>query len=154
MINLKALEENQVPAYFEKLWTDYRNELVGAGFSEGYAEENIQYTKKRVLPEGILAPGNHIFYVYSDFDLVGKLWLATKELDAKTEWFVFDIETFSNFRGKGFGREIMKAAEKYVLDSGGTAISLSVFGNNSIARKLYESLEYETIRLELKKKLH
>lgn len=140
MINLKALEENQVPAYFEKLWTDYRNELVGAGFSEGYAEENIQYTKKRVLPEGILAPGNHIFYVYSDFDLVGKLWLATKELDAKTEWFVFDIETFSNFRGKGFGREIMKAAEKYVLDSGGSAISLSVFGNNSIARNFMNLL--------------
>ena len=154
MINLKALEENQVPDYFEKLWIDYRDELVGAGYSEDYAEENIQYTKNSLLPEGILAPGNHIFYVYSDFDLVGKLWLATKELDAETEWFVYDVETVSDFRGKGFGREIMKAAEKYVLDSGGSAISLSVFGNNSIARKLYESLEYETVRLELKKKLH
>jgi len=153
MINLKALEENQFVGYFEKLWIDYRDELVGAGYSEGYAEENIQHNKNRVLPEGILAPGNHIFYAYSDFDLVGKLWLANKEPDAKTEWFVYDIETFSDFRGKGFGREIMKAAEKFVLDSGGTAISLSVFGNNSIARKLYESLEYETIRLELKKKL-
>ncbi|MEY4970247.1 MAG: hypothetical protein RLZZ277_478, partial [Actinomycetota bacterium] len=51
----------------------------------------------------------------------------------------------------GFGRAIMQAAEKIVRDAGGDSISLSVFGNNSVARNLYESLGYQTLRVAMKK---
>jgi ribosomal protein S18 acetylase RimI-like enzyme len=153
MIELRALLPEEIAPYFDGLWSDYRKELIAAGYSEGYAEENVQQSKKAVLPDGILNPGNHIFYAYSGKDKVGKIWLTTATREGKVDWSIYDVETFFDFRGKGFGREIMVAAEDFVRMSGGDAISLSVFGNNTAARNLYESLNYETIRVGMKKQL-
>ena len=153
MIELKELTEEEIAPYFQELWEAYRAELIAAGFSQGYAEENVETNKKAVFPNGVLQPGNFIFYAFSGNDRVGKLWLTTATRDGKVDWSIYDIETFSEFRGKGFGRQIMVEAEKFVRDSGGDSISLSVFGNNTAARNLYESLNYETIRVGMKKSL-
>lgn len=152
-IELRELADNQIPPYFEELWEKYRAELIEAGFSPGYADENVEQSKKSLTPNGEPEPGNYIFYAYSENRMVGQLWLASKERDGKREWSIFDIETFSDFRGEGFGRAIMLAAEEYVRDAGGDAISLSVFGKNTVARKLYESLDYQTLRVGMKKVL-
>jgi ribosomal protein S18 acetylase RimI-like enzyme len=48
----------------------------------------------------------------------------------------------------------MLEAEDYVRSKNGASISLSVFGNNVVARKLYDSLNYETIRVGMKKSLN
>ena len=154
MFELRALEENELAPYFEDLWRDYRAEFTAAGFSEEYAAESVENSKKSYFPNQRLAPGNSIFYAYDNGEKVGKLWLYSIEREGNREWSIYDIETFGAFRGKGFGRTIMLAAEDYVRTAGGDSISLSVFGNNHVARKLYESLEYETIRVGMKKKLN
>lgn len=154
MINLEVLTDNEVIPFFNQLWIDYKAELIAAGFSEGYANENIEQNMKSIFSDGTLAPGNFLFYAISNGNRVGKLWLTTSKRDGKIEWSIYDVETFIDFRGRGFGREIMLAAERYVLAAGGDAIYLSVFGNNSPARKLYESLDYQTIRLAMKKNLN
>lgn len=153
MIELKALTDDEIVPFFNQLSIDYKIDLISAGFSEGYASENVEQSIKAIFSDGILAPGNFVFYAISDGNSVGKLWLSTTKRADKTEWSIYDIETFVDYRGKGFGREIMLAAERYVLAAGGDAMYLSVFGNNTPARKLYESLEYETIRLAMKKNL-
>jgi ribosomal protein S18 acetylase RimI-like enzyme len=153
MIELRALLPEEIAPYFEDLWSEYRKELIAAGYSEGYAEENVQQSKKSVLSDEILNPGNHIFYAYSGNDKVGKIWLTTATREGKVDWSIYDVETFPDYRGKGFGREIMIAAEEFVRTSGGDSIALSVFGNNNVARNLYESLNYEIIRVGMKKVL-
>jgi len=154
MFELRALEENELTPYFENLWKDYRAEFIAAGFSEEIANESVENSKKSYFPNQKLAPGNSIFFAYDSSSKVGKLWLYSVEREGKTEWSIYDVETFDDFRGKGYGRAIMLAAEDYVRAAGGNSISLSVFGNNHVARKLYESLEYETIRVGMKKKLN
>lgn len=153
MINLEVLTDNEVIPFFNQLWIDYKAEIIAAGFSEGYANENIEQNMKSIFSNGTLAPGNFLFYAISNGNRVGKLWLTTSKRDGEIEWSIYDVETFVDFRGRGIGREIMLAAERYVLAAGGDAIYLSVFGNNSPARKLYESLDYQTIRLAMKKNL-
>jgi ribosomal protein S18 acetylase RimI-like enzyme len=153
MIELRELLSEEIAPYFDNLWGEYRKELIAAGYSEGYAEENVESNKKSVSPKGILSPGNHIFYAYSGEDKVGKIWLTTSNREGIVDWSIYDVETFPDFRGKGFGRQIMVEAEKFVRDSGGDSITLSVFGNNTVARNLYESLNYETIRVGMKKVL-
>lgn len=156
MIELRILSESEIAPYFEDLWRTYRAELISAGFTEGYAEENIENTKKSVFSGGALNSGNYIFYAFAGKDRVGKLWLTCTESKVnkgKKEWSIYDIETFPEYQKKGFGRQIMLAAEEYVKSLGGDSISLSVFGNNLPAQKLYESLNYETVRLMLKKRL-
>ena len=153
MVELKELLPDEITPYFEDLWRDYRAEFIAAGFSEENADESVENSKKSYFPNQKLAPGNFIFYADDSGEKVGKLWLNSVEREGNTEWSIYDIETFGTFRGKGFGRKIMMAAEDYVRAAGGDSISLSVFGNNHVARKLYESLEYETIRVGMKKKL-
>ena len=153
MINLEVLTDNEVIPFFNQLWIDYKAEIIAAGFAEGYANENIEQNMKSIFSNGTLAPGNFLFYAISNGNRVGKLWLTTSKRDGEIEWSIYDVETFVDFRGRGIGREIMLAAERYVLAAGGDAIYLSVFGNNSPARKLYESLDYQTIRLAMKKNL-
>ncbi|MFM6940944.1 MAG: GNAT family N-acetyltransferase [Candidatus Planktophila sp.] len=153
MFELKPLELKELAPYFEDLWEQYRAEFIAAGFSEGYADESVEHSKKSFFPEQILAPGNSIFYAFDNGNKVGKLWLFSIVREGKTEWSIYDIETFGEYRGKGFGRKIMLAAEDFVRKAGGNSISLSVFGNNSVARGLYESLNYQTIRVGMKKLL-
>ena len=153
MFEMRALDESELVPYFDELWRDYRAEFIAAGFSEGYADESVENSKRSFFPNQQLAPGNSIFYAYENGEKVGKLWLYSVEREGKTEWSIYDIEIFGNFRGKGFGRKIMLAAENIVIAAGGDSISLSVFGNNTAARNLYESLDYQTIRVGMKKKL-
>jgi ribosomal protein S18 acetylase RimI-like enzyme len=153
MFELKPVQEDELSAYFHNLWKDYRAEFIEAGFSTEYADENIESSKKQYFPKDKLAPGNFLFYAFNDGVKVGKLWLCSVEREGKTEWSVYDIETFDGFRGKGFGRSIMLEAENFVRSKNGASISLSVFGNNIVARKLYDSLHYETIRVGMKKNL-
>jgi ribosomal protein S18 acetylase RimI-like enzyme len=47
----------------------------------------------------------------------------------------------------------MKAIESFVQKQNGVSIELSVFGFNTVARKLYESEGYETTRISMKKNL-
>jgi ribosomal protein S18 acetylase RimI-like enzyme len=153
MFELRMLTEDELVPYFDDLWAQYHSEFVAAGFSREYADENVENSKRSFFPNQQLAPGNSIFYAYEGGEKVGKLWLHSVEREGKTEWSIYDIETFGNYRGKGFGRKIMLAAENVVSTAGGDSISLSVFGNNTVARKLYESLDYQTIRVGMKKKL-
>jgi ribosomal protein S18 acetylase RimI-like enzyme len=153
MFELKPVQEDELSAYFDNLWKDLRVEFIEAGFSTEYADENIESSKKQYFPNNKLAPGNFLFYAFDDGVKVGKLWLYSVERESKTEWSVYDIETFDGFRGKGFGRSIMLEAENYVRSKNGVSISLSVFGNNLVAKKLYDSLNYETIKVGMKKNL-
>jgi GNAT superfamily N-acetyltransferase len=153
MFELKPVQEDELSAYFDTLWQDLRVEFTEAGFSTEYADENIESSRKQFFPNDELAPGNFLFFAFNDGVKVGKLWLCSVERESKTEWSVYDIETFEGFRGKGFGRRIMLEAEDYVRSKNGVSISLSVFGNNVVARKLYDSLNYETTRVGMKKSL-
>lgn len=153
MFEMRNLNEQELAPYFDDLWEQYHSEFVAAGFSSEYADESVENSKKSYFPDGKLTPGNFIFYAFNNGDKVGKLWLHSVEREGKTEWSIYDIETFGDFRGKGFGKKIMLAGEEYVRRAGGEELSLSVFGNNTVARKMYESLNYETIRVGMKKKL-
>ena len=56
--------------------------------------------------------------------------------------FIFDIHIDEAFRGRGFGRAAMLLAERESLARGIQRIELNVFGGNTVARGLYQSLGY------------
>ena len=135
--------------WHKNIWKLYFDELVRAGFSEEYARENCDQGIEHSMPGGKLAPNNFAFEVTHDSQSVGIVWLVKQD----DEWSIYDIDIDEEHRGKGLGRKTMKAIEHYVAEQGGTAINLSVFGFNDVARKLYETEGYETVRIQMKKKL-
>ncbi len=56
-------------------------------------------------------------------------------------------------RGRGLGRAAMVLAEEAARSQGASELGLNVFGPNTVARRLYESLGYETTAVNMRKPL-
>jgi ribosomal protein S18 acetylase RimI-like enzyme len=67
--------------------------------------------------------------------------------------WVFDIEIDEAYRGKGYGRGLMEAAERELIGRGVTRLALNVFGYNTPAVKLYESLGFTVMSQQMAKPL-
>jgi ribosomal protein S18 acetylase RimI-like enzyme len=149
MVKLVEMPPASYDNWKDQIWKAYREEMIRAGTSEPAADENIQDNIKELMPNGKLTPGNFVFDVMNAEDHVGYVWLNEKN----SEWFIYDIEIIEKYRRRGFGRETMQAIEAHIRAKGGNVISLSVFGFNKVAQKLYDSEGYEVTRLSMQKKL-
>jgi ribosomal protein S18 acetylase RimI-like enzyme len=149
-VTLAELTNDESAAYLSSLWPRYREELVLAGASPTEADANVERNQQTVCPEGVISPGQRIFRVMYDGHHIGNLWLCER---APGDWFVYDIEVFEDYRGQGLGRASMHAAEEFAKAHGATKLGLSVFGFNTTARALYESLGYTIVAMGMTKPL-
>ena len=60
----------------------------------------------------------------------------------ETHGHVSDVVVAFGAEGRGVGRALMSAGEAWSRDRGHRLLTLNVFGGNSRARRLYESLGY------------
>jgi ribosomal protein S18 acetylase RimI-like enzyme len=89
-----------------------------------------------------------------DGDAVGFVWLALeRQPGAGGGAWIYDIEIAPAYRGRGFSRALLAAAESEAAAHGVDSIGLNVFGRNLIARNLYESSGYTISSMQLQKKL-
>jgi ribosomal protein S18 acetylase RimI-like enzyme len=138
--------------WLDEMWVDYRQDLLESGMSADAAEKNIERNRGQLFVDGELAEGQFVFDVFDDDDVaVGSLWLSGATDSG--EWFIYDIVINEEFRGAGLGRRTMAAAEAYVTSHGGHRLGLNVFGQNVVARHLYESMGYRTMAVSMFKDL-
>jgi ribosomal protein S18 acetylase RimI-like enzyme len=153
MIRLVPKPDQDLKVWLTAMWADYRKQLLGTGFTSEEASQNIEQNETALFVDGAPNDDQRIFDVMDDETKVGSLWLATREERNAGEWYVYDIVIDEEFRGKGFGRSAMRAAEDYVKSQGGTRLALNVFGPNVVARSLYESMGYNAMAIEMRKDL-
>jgi ribosomal protein S18 acetylase RimI-like enzyme len=153
MLRLVPLSDQDLKVWLTAMWADYRQQLLITGFTSDEASLNIEQNEKALFVNGAPNDDQRFFDVMDDETKVGTLWLATREERSAGEWYVYDIVIDEEFRGKGFGRSTMQAAEDYVKSHGGTKLGLNVFGTNAVARGLYESLDYKTMTIGMRKDL-
>jgi ribosomal protein S18 acetylase RimI-like enzyme len=67
--------------------------------------------------------------------------------------FIYGVEVDSGQRGKGYGRAIMLAGEEECRRLGHKHLDLNVFGDNTTAIGLYDSLGYAVISQQMRKEL-
>ncbi|AJC61513.1 sortase-like acyltransferase [Streptomyces sp. 769] len=95
-----------------------------------------------------------VFDVVDDAGVaVGYLWIGPDTSDDAGAWWIWDIVIDADKRGRGFGRMAMTLGEEYARAQGAHTLGLSVFGFNTGARGLYESLGYETTSVKMRKRL-
>jgi ribosomal protein S18 acetylase RimI-like enzyme len=143
------MSETRFALWHVRIWELYFEELVRSGMSEAAAKKNVEDNISSTMPNGELAKDNFVFEVIHDSNSIGVVWLWQDG----PNWFIYDIDLEEEFRGKGLGRKTMHAIEEYVRARSGTSIGLSVFGFNEVARKLYESEGFSTVRISMKKVL-
>lgn len=104
------------------------------------AESKRQFAAE--LPQGLATPGHALFAAEADGVEVGILWIGMRERAGRPHAFVLDVEVAADQRRRGFGRQMMLAAEREASRRGADSIGLHVFGFNDGAVSLYESLGY------------
>jgi ribosomal protein S18 acetylase RimI-like enzyme len=107
----------------------------------------------RFLPDGLETAGVRIVVGEDDAgERVGILWIGPNPDGVGPAW-VFEIEVEEPRRGQGWGRALMREAERLAREDGHAELGLNVFGSNAVARGLYESLGYEATAIQMKKRL-
>jgi ribosomal protein S18 acetylase RimI-like enzyme len=151
MIELVEKPEAVLATWLATMWTEYHADLLAAGMSVAEADRNVERNRTNLLDGERPSAGQHILDVVSDGAVVGTLWLGHQP--GQHEWFIYDIAIDEERRGTGLGRATMLAAEEYVKSKSGTRLGLNVFGTNTIARRLYESLDYQAMSISMHKDL-
>ncbi len=153
MMQLKEKSDADLTQWIEQLWPEYLASMVDAGITREAAEQNIKGHQERLFVNGRPAPGQHVFDILDDDVTVGTLWIAEPQGGDPSAWFIYDIVIDESRRGSGYGRRAMQAAEQFVRESGGQRLGLNVFGPNTVARRLYESMDYRVVAQSMMKDL-
>ena len=84
---------------------------------------------------------------------VGHLWVGTREQQGRRFLWIWDVFVAEEHRGRGLGRAAMQLAEQEARRQGLLRIDLNVFGGNDVARRLYRSLGYKEVAVQMGKDL-
>jgi ribosomal protein S18 acetylase RimI-like enzyme len=97
------------------------------------------------LPDGVASEGQELFTAEVDGVEVGVLWIGVRSRGGRPHGFILDIEIADDQRRRGYGRDVMHAAEREAVRLGAGSIGLHVVGFNTGAIRLYESLGYRRV---------
>jgi ribosomal protein S18 acetylase RimI-like enzyme len=120
---------------------------------EGAREESARQLAD-LLPDGPDTDGMLLFAAEVDGQPVGWIWLGLPVVPDRphTAW-IYDLEVDLGHRGQGYGRAIVRAAERELVRHGVSRLGLNVFGYHTAAIRLYESLGFEVTAQQMAKSL-
>src|SRR3954470_4544426 len=151
--SLREMTDDEFTAWREASVRSYAEERAAA---HGRAYEDVLPEAERQtdaeMPEGRATKGHQFMRVLEEGRPVGWLWVGPHPDKPGAGW-VYDIEVEEPERGRGIGRRTMLLAEQLVAASGAKEIGLNVFGPNSRAISMYQSLGYATVSMRMSKRL-
>jgi ribosomal protein S18 acetylase RimI-like enzyme len=108
-----------------------------------------------LLKSGLSTPNQFLYDIWSGdantADRIGCLWLDVDV--AKDRCFICDIYLLEGYRGKGCGRKTLELLEAQMRKRNIHRIGLHVWGDNVVARELYDRLGYQVCGLDMQKLL-
>lgn len=154
MISYRKMTSEEFSEYRE-----YSNEFRGRELSEAHqvsVNEGIRLANNELdecLPLGLETGGNYLLCIeakYSDkSDVVGYLWYGYRLGD--TSAFIYDIQIFPIYRGKGYGKHSFDLLEQTLRSQGVNQLELLVSSDNKRAFKLYTELGFRATGINMVK---
>jgi len=144
-LRLRPLRDDELPDYIEHARARYTSDLEAhAGLSSEDAQRKTEVDWPRLFPDGALPPDNFLYALEDENGVrVGDLWWAKRPNDAgDPSGFVYNVEVWPEFQGRGYGKEAMALFEQDAGTHGITQFNLTVMGGNDVARGLYRALGY------------
>ncbi|MFV2085662.1 GNAT family N-acetyltransferase [Micromonospora sp. LOL_021] len=144
-VSLHPMTQNEYDVRIPALVAGYAGSLLRSGratTATALAESRRQHAE--LLPDG-LATERMLFLVArpagaADARPVGWIWVGLPDSgDLERPAWIYNIEVDTAQRGNGYGRAILAAVEPVLAARGVTRLGLNVFGDNLVARRLYES---------------
>ena len=154
-VTLQRILTSDFPTWIDQSCAEYVGDLLAQGRSHEEARRIAVESMARSFPDGTQSPGNEVFHVINEADeAVGYLWIGQDVTTDPGAWWVWDVLINADQRGQDYGRTAMLLGEEYARTQGAHSLGLSVFGFNTAAKKLYDSLGYETTSVKMLKKLN
>jgi len=154
-VRLRAMTPDEFAEYLDWVVDDYAAELERNGKATGEAAVAASRASfDGLLPDGVGTRGQTLLIAEDEEGArrVGLLWFGPSTDDASMAW-IYDITVDEDRRGRGWGREIMRAFEGEARSRGYARAGLNVYADNQVARRLYESLGYAETARQLHKDL-
>lgn len=133
------------------------DQYVADRIAAGEVPEQARTTGSRqwaeYFPSGEPAAGHRLYRLLDAAEPVGYLWVGPNPTGQPGMVWVFYVEVDEARRGSGLGRAAMVLAEEDARAHGATELGLNVFGPNTVARHLYESLGFEPTAINMVKQL-
>lgn len=130
-------------------FTDWRARAV-EGYAAQRAESGAQSEEEAaahsaaefdmLLPDGLATANQAFLCLCKGDEVVATNWICLHRAPGSS--WVYDVEVSEEHRGKGYGRAAMIVGEQATLDAGDTHLALNVFGQNTVAISLYDSMGY------------
>jgi ribosomal protein S18 acetylase RimI-like enzyme len=153
MPKLMPMIQSEFEAFLERTIPEYAAEHVRAGnWTEADALEKSRKEFEDLLPLELNTPDNFLYTLYEGEEAIGIIWVKVKPKPSKSG-FIYDVFIDEKYRGKGYGKTLMLLLEEKAREMGLASLELHVFGSNTVARKLYETIGYETTNVLMSKKL-
>jgi ribosomal protein S18 acetylase RimI-like enzyme len=152
-VRLEPMTWDQFDVWAQHSVLGFAEQQVSAGLQPRV--EATTYARQQfaeLLPSGLATPLHLHWTVHERVagdPVVGYLWLRVRTLSTEVEAFVFDVEVLEEARGRGLGRATMQAAEQAARELDASVVRLNVFGHNTAALRLYESLGYVVTSLTM-----
>ena len=148
---LIPMTQPEYEAFLERTIPEYAADHVRAG--NWTVSESLEKSRKEfedLLPQGLNSEDNFLYTLVDDDEAVGMIWMKIKRHPA-ISGFIYDVFVDEKFRGKGYGKNLMLLLEEKAREMGLGSLELHVFGSNQVARKLYETIGYETTNVLMRK---
>jgi ribosomal protein S18 acetylase RimI-like enzyme len=152
-VTLRPMPADEIGAWLEQSRADHIADRVDGGEDPDTARRTTEAMSEHLFPGGVPAAGQFVFVIAEDATPVGSLWIGAGVDGPPDVWWVWAIEIDAASRGHGLGRQTLKLAEEFARNRGATKLELNVFGNNTVARGLYESLGYRISTVHMSKVL-
>lgn len=153
MVTLRPMSESEYEQLRESIFEDYARETAqvrSISLEEGRAEATRQISQ--LLPDGNATKGHYFSRIaIENGEDVGDLWVHVEP--DRSRAFIYFIGIDEQYRGHGYSKAAMLALEDAVKPLGARHIDLNVFGDNTVAIRLYESLGYQPTAMNMRKEL-
>jgi ribosomal protein S18 acetylase RimI-like enzyme len=156
VVTLRAMTDDEYTRWLATSLAGYADSWVKNGtMTEDEAATKARTDFDTLLPEGRDTPEQHLWTAVDaeSESPVGVLWINVTSRGEGRRAFVYDIEIDETQRGQGYGRATMLAGEEAARALGAETIGLNVFGFNTTAIRLYDSLGYEVTTQQMQKTL-
>jgi ribosomal protein S18 acetylase RimI-like enzyme len=131
----------------------YANNLqTRRGMTVEAAQAEAVSQMQTVLPEGTRTDKAILRTAEVDGVPVGWVWVMLPGAVGHPEMaWLHNIDVDAEHQGKGYGRAVMRAVEAELEQLGVERLGLNVFGHNTRAIRLYESLGFEVMTQQMSK---
>ncbi|MGW4382201.1 N-acetyltransferase family protein [Kitasatospora sp. NPDC004531] len=155
-VQLRRMTPAEYQAVTERREAETARELA-AFLPEELARQRAREGTAQFLPQGVDTDGHHLVVAEDEAGrVVGDAWIGPdpRQLAGGTaSAWLYDLHVRPEFRRRGFGSAILRAAEALTAREGWTALGLNVFGGNEGAIALYRANGYQVAAMALRKEV-